>query len=121
MFDEPQPQNSNEPEDILAPMDGVIEPGELKSALANNKLKPVARASEDLPEPPEEIPLLEPRAEISQPLLSKKGFIFTVVGVVLVAVIIGVIWVVMRLPKKAPIVAPAPALTRKFRTLMPMD
>lgn len=106
MFDETQPQNSNEPEDILAPMDGVIEPGELKSALANNKLKPVARASDDLPEPPSDIPPLEPRAEISQPLLSKKGFIFVIVGVVVVAVIVGVIWVVVRLPKKASVVAP---------------
>ncbi|MEK7189946.1 MAG: hypothetical protein AAB666_03115 [Patescibacteria group bacterium] len=108
MFDE-QNQNPNEPEDILAPMDGVIESGELKSALANNKLKPVARASEDLPEPPEEIPPLEPRAEISQPLLSKKGFIFVIVGVVVVALIAGVIWVVVRLPKKAPAVAPVTA------------
>lgn len=109
MFDDTQPQNSNEPEDILASMDGVIEPGELKSALAHNKLKPVAKASEDLPEPPSEIPPLEPRAEISQPLLSKKGFIFVIVGVVVVALIVGVIWVVMRLPKKAPAVAPVTA------------
>lgn len=113
MFDDTTPpaggQNSNEPEDILAPMDGVIEPGELKSALANNKLKPVARASEDLPEPPEEIPPLESKAEISQPLLSKKGFIFVIVGVVVVALIVGVIWVVVRLPKKAPAVAPVTA------------
>lgn len=109
MFDEQNNQNPNEPEDILAPMDGVIEPGELKSALAHNKLKPVARASEDLPEPPEEIPPLEPRAEISQPLLSKKGFIFVIVGVVAVALIVGVTWVVVRLPKKAPAVAPVAA------------
>jgi hypothetical protein len=106
MFDETQPQNSTEPEDILAPMDGVIEPGELKSALANNKLKPVARANDDMPEPPSEISPLEPRAEISQPLLSKKGFVFVIVGVVVVTLIIGVIWVVMRLPKKATVVAP---------------
>ena len=109
MFDETQPQNSNEPEDILAPMDGVIGPGELKSALAYNKLKPVAKAGDDLPEPPSEIPPLEPRAEISQPLLSKKGFIFVIVGVVAAALIVGVIWVVVRLPKKAPVVAPAAA------------
>lgn len=113
MFDETTPpaggQNSNEPEDILSPMDGVIEPGELKSALAHNKLKPVVRVSDDLPEPPAEIAPLEPRAEISQPLLSKKGFIFVIVGVVVVALIAGVIWVVVRLPKKSPAVAPITA------------
>ncbi|MBI5221955.1 MAG: hypothetical protein HY980_00435 [Candidatus Magasanikbacteria bacterium] len=114
MFDEQNPatvgQNPNEPEDILAPMDGAIEPGELKSALAYNKLKPVAKTSDDLPEPPSDIPPLEPRAEISQPLLSKKGFIIAVVGVVAIALLIGVIWVVVRLPKQASVVAPTPVV-----------
>ncbi|KKS54484.1 MAG: hypothetical protein UV20_C0032G0003 [Candidatus Magasanikbacteria bacterium GW2011_GWA2_42_32] len=81
----------------------------IKSALANNKLKPVAKTNDELSEPPSEIPPLEPRAEISQPLLSKKGFIFVIVGVVVVALIVGVIWVVVRLPKKAPVVAPVTA------------
>ena len=83
--------NPNEPVDIFDHNDGIIEPGEIKSALANQKLKPVASATvpttsvgtqpATAPAEEEEIP----GVEISQPFLSKKGM-FLVIGVLLLVV-----------------------------------
>ena len=95
MFDEQPPKNSNEPEDMFAPLDGQIQPGEIKSALANQKLKPVSPAGGLPPEPPS----LEAGAPISPPLLSKKGLYIVLAIVVVVALGAGTAWVLLRLPK----------------------
>ncbi len=100
MFDNtPNQPNSPEPEDILAPLDGQIQPGEIKSALANQKLKPVASEPTAAPEPPTAPPSLEAGAEISPPLLSKKGLYLALAIVAVVALGAGTAWVLLRLPK----------------------
>lgn len=103
MFDTPNSQNQNEPEDILAPMDGQIQPGEIKSALAHQKLKPVAPESASGPSPE----MLG--AEISPPLLSKKGIFIAVGIIIIVALVAGTAWIWWRAPKaSAPVAAPSP-------------
>ncbi|MEK7508624.1 MAG: hypothetical protein AAB568_02090 [Patescibacteria group bacterium] len=80
--------NPNEPVDIFDHNDGIIEPGEIKSALANQKLKPVASATaptSDVGAAPVEEEAAAPGVEISQPFLSKKGM-FLVIGVLLLVV-----------------------------------
>lgn len=84
MFDNIAPTNANEPEDILAPADSgaapAVAPLEIKSALAGQKLKPVAaqQVEEILPE--------EPEIEITPPILNRKG-LFVIIGIILVATI----------------------------------
>ncbi len=97
-------QNFNEPMDIFDRNDGVIEPGEIKSALANQKLKPIATAivpASSAGRPTAALPTTggtpttgvgaapeeeeSPGVEISQPFLSKKGM-FLVIGILLLVV-----------------------------------
>ena len=103
MFEE---QNQNEPEDILSPVDEG--PVEIKSALAHQKLKPIALVEEK-----SDIPSAGPeRTEISPPLLSKKGFFIALGIVAVLALGGGTAWVLLRLPKTPtipPVVAPTPA------------
>lgn len=110
MFEAQTPPNPNEPEDILYPLDGQIQPGEIKSALAHQKLKPVSAGVEPMvPEPPAKPSSELAGAEVSPPLLSKKGIFIAGGIVVLVALVAGTFWVLWRTPKKsAPVVAPPP-------------
>lgn len=111
MFDEQNNPQSAEPEDIFANAEAAPagENLNLKSALANKRLRPVAVEGGALPEPLSEILPLKPGAEISQPLLSKKGIFLALGGVVIIALIVGTGWVLLRLPKKSPALLPAVA------------
>lgn len=97
MFDDVSPKNPNEPEDIFAgsaeiPASGPLE---VKSALANNKLKPVDFSAN------QPNPVAGPKIEISQPLLSKKG-LFVAIGIILIVGLGGLTaWGVWRTSKKA--------------------
>lgn len=103
-----------EAEDILYPLDGQIQPGELKSALANQKLKPV---SGNAPLAPENS---GSEIEISPPLLSKKG-LFLIIGIVLVAAVaIGVgysLWTSAK--KNTTALPPSPSSTANEQPLPP--
>lgn len=107
MFDDIAPQNPNEPEDILAGAEPTGQPFELKSALANQKLKPVGSA------PVRETPLSsreegitkpslgspERQIEITPPILNKKNF-FIFLGFVLIAALGGLTaWGILKATK----------------------
>lgn len=106
---------ATEAEDILYPLDGQIQPGELKSALAGQKLKPVSPSR--APMAPENV---GPEVEISPPLLSKKG-LFLIIGVVLVAVVaVGVGYSLWRSSQKnAAALPPSPASTANEQPALP--
>lgn len=94
---------ATEAEDILYPLDGQIQPGELKSALVNKKIKPISRGTASMA--PENV---GPEIEISPPLLSKKG-LFLIMGVVLVAAVaIGVGYSLWSSAKKNTAALPPP-------------
>lgn len=108
MFDEVNNNKISEPEDILAQAEGPVEPVQIKSALANQKLRPVAKSAEKSELEEEN---LEPEIEITPPLLSRKS-VFIIVGVVLILVVgIGAAIVVWRSAKKTPgaVTIPLPA------------
>lgn len=117
--DTPNQPNPTEPEDILAPAEEPTGPGEVKSALAYQKLKPVAPPGGPAPEPPAQPSLGGPEeptktegpvgAEISPPLLSKKGLYIALGVVIIVALGAGTTWVLLRLPKAPPKFEAAPA------------
>ncbi|MBI5732204.1 MAG: hypothetical protein HY982_02485 [Candidatus Magasanikbacteria bacterium] len=120
MFDDINNKTSNEPEDILAPIEGEAGPVEIKSALAHQKLRPVTPSSAGggagaVAIPSEPPALEEPEIEISPPLLSKKS-LYVVIGVVIIAALVaGVIWAVWQSSKKkatplSPLPAAAPAV-----------
>lgn len=108
---------ATEAEDILYPLDGQIQPGELKSALANKKIKPVSRSTAPLA--PENV---GPEIEISPPLLSKKG-LFLIIGVVLVAIVaVGVGYSLWRSSKSnTAVLPPSPASTAGEEPLPPVN
>lgn len=96
MFDDVAPKNPNEPEDIFAGSPEISSAGplEVKSALANNKLRPVGYSVNQSDTAP------GPKIEISQPLLSKKG-LFIVIGIILIIGLGGLTaWGVWRNSKK---------------------
>lgn len=131
--DTPNQPNPTEPEDILAPAEGPTGPssrageagpGEIKSALAHQKLTPVSPPGGLPPEPPAVPPSLEAAppalsadrpaggpvgAEISPPLLSKKGLYIALGVIIIVALGAGTAWVLLRLPKAPPKSEVAPA------------
>ncbi len=107
MFDEIAPKNPNEPEDIFAKTTEPAASLELKSALANQKLKPVGETAPAAPGfgatpfAPSTREKAGPEIEISPPLLSKKS-VFVVVGVVLIVGLgAATAWGIWRSSKKA--------------------
>ena len=102
MFDEIAPQNTNEPEDILAGTPEPAAPLELKSALANKKLTPIGEAKPvtSFGAPTVSAQPTVPEIEISPPLFSKKG-LFVIIGAVLIIGLIALtVWGVLRSGQK---------------------
>ncbi|KKR48867.1 MAG: S-layer domain-containing protein [Candidatus Magasanikbacteria bacterium GW2011_GWC2_40_17] len=124
MFDDIAPQNPNEPEDILANAEPTGGPLELKSALANQKLKPVKPALTG----PNPIPVREEMStfatsgqnqekqiEITPPILNKKNF-FIFLGFILIVALGGLTtWGIMKATKKT-----SPTVSNLTNTVVPL-
>ena len=104
MFDDIVPQNTNEPEDIFAgaPEPEPAAPLDLKSALANKKLKPIGEEGSPVAgvgSMPSGMKAM-PQIEITPPLLSKKS-VFVVIGIILIIGLgAGTVWGIFKASQK---------------------